>query len=554
MWGRIACLIFIVFRMTAQPDYAATKIPDEKERADFLEAVEQNPMRFFCPNGAQERYIRAVAESLQESKIPVILLTYPNGLGKTTATIHIILNFIYGVQSGWFDYHIFQNFPYPKKFWYCSTAESIRDTIEPMIESFVLPQLYPEKEYTTAKDGKTIISRMMFPGGWDITYKTFDQDPKTYESATVGLIVADEPMPGALWKAVKSRRRMGCIVLLPMTPLYCDPYIIDEVYEGAQKEKRGYYHLKADIYEACQRRGTRGHLDPDIIDDMVANYDPDERQARAYGEFAYFSGRIYDALNRDIHYVDPEEYPIPPHSHIFQVVDPHDSRPSAAIWAALTLPIDGDVLGRFIIFDEAPVEKTQQFWDMKRGQSYDDEVKTWAEIEKKYKDLEILEFSRILDRRFGWQTRGQTTLAELYWKAGVRIQKDFSYIASYQSSGKEGEIQVGHNEVRRALQPLADGKPGLVIWNTCYHTWQGLTHYIRKHDTTKLASDRPSGEGKIVQKYKDYPDCVRFLTCTRITPDEPVKDMTESEKKWDRVKHPEKYAHEYDHDLSWQEA
>ncbi len=72
---------------------------------------------------------------------------------------------------------------------------------------------------------------------------------------------------------------MGCITLLPMTPLYCDPYILDEINKAVEEGRPGYHHLKADVYEACSRRGTRGHLDPEIIDAMVDAYDEDEKQA-----------------------------------------------------------------------------------------------------------------------------------------------------------------------------------------------------------------------------------------------------------------------------------
>ena len=143
---------------------------------------------------------------------------------------------------------------------------------------------------------------------------------------TLGVVVADEPMPENLWKAVKSRRRMGAITILPMTPLYCPPYILDEVQAAAEEGKPGYYHLKADIYAACKRRGVRGYLDPQIVDDMVTSYDADERSARAFGEFMYFSGKIYADLSRTEHFVAREDYPIPPGSQLFHVTDPHDTR------------------------------------------------------------------------------------------------------------------------------------------------------------------------------------------------------------------------------------
>ncbi len=463
-------------------------------------ASANNPLKYFCPNGAQESVINTSVHCIENTNIPIILVTFANGVGKSTLSVHLMLNLVYGPQSGWFNYPLFKNFPFPRLIWYCSTAETIKDTIVPMIR-----EIAPVGRFKEFKDGKVITSRMEFPGGWKISFKTYDQDPRTYESVSAGLIVADEPMPEALWKAVKSRRRMGAITLLPMTPLYCPPYILDEVQQAAAQNKPGYYHLKADVYEACKTRGVRGHLDHDIIDDMVQAYDPDEKEARAFGNFMYFSGTIYPELNRDKHFVEPSEYPIPEGSQIYQVVDPHDARYSASIWAALTPE------GRWIVFDEFPVDKSRPFWDIKTSKTVDDEVQSWIAIEKKHGHENLL---RILDRHFGWQTRGQSTLAQLYAEAGDRHGAQFYFIESYESPSRENEIQYGHNQVRQALKPMSDGKPGLVIHNTCYHTWNGMTHYIRKHELTKTAQERAQADGKIVLKYKDFPDTVRYLVCS----------------------------------------
>lgn len=464
----------------------------------FMIASANNPLKYFCPNGAQEKIINTVAHCTENTNIPVLLVTFANGVGKSTLSVHLILNLIFGPQNGWFDYPIFRRFPFPRLSWYCSTAESIKDTIVPMIR-----EIAPMGQFREFKDGKTITARMEFPGGWQISFKTYDQDPKTYESANVGLIIADEPMPAQLWKAVKSRRRMGAITLLPMTPLYCPPYILDEVQQAAAQP--GYYHLKADVYEACKTRGVRGHLDHDIIDDMVDAYDPDEKEARAFGNFMYFSGTIYPELNRDKHFVESSEYPIPEGSQIYQVVDPHDARYSASIWAALTPE------GRWIVFDEFPFDKSRPYWDFKASKTVDDEVQSWIAIEKKHGYENLV---RLLDRHFGWQTRGQSTLAQLYAEAGDRHGAQFYFIESYESPSNENEIQYGHNQVRQALKPMSDGKPGLVIHNTCYHIWNGMSHYIRKHELTKTAQERAQADGKIVLKYKDFPDTVRYLVCS----------------------------------------
>jgi len=477
-----------------------------------------DPLKWFCPNGAQSLFLNAIGKSIDTSKIPVVLFTAGNGIGKTTITVHTILNMVYGMQNGWFDYPIFKDFPFPKVVWYCSTGETIKNTVVPVMESLLKPDTYQ-----SYKDGKPHIARITFNNGWNIVFKSYDQDPNTYESANVGVCVADEPMPESLWKAVKSRRRMGCVTLLPMTPLYTPPYILDEIKQSAEKDLPGYFQIKASVYQACKERGQRGHLEKEIIDAMVNSYDPEERQARAFGEFTYFSGLIYPSLDFNTMFVDPVEYPIPKFSRIFQVVDPHDSRLSACIWCALT------PYGRFIVFAESPKNIDSQYWEMKRPLSIHEEVKEWIDIEKGFA---YPVDNRVMDRIFGWQNRGQRTISEMYLTESKKLDEKFSYMPSYHAQGKEGEIQLGHKLVRRQMDLMEDGKPGLVIYNNCYHTWQGMTHYVRKHETTKSADDKGAGEGKIIMKYKDFPDCIRYMVGTQLKAQPPKSKISKRAKEW----------------------
>ena len=520
---RVINVIQTMIKVNKQPYELVKSLTKEQMKIVQISSL-QDPLKYFCPNGVQEEFINAIGNSTKDSKIPIILFTAGNGVGKTTITINSVLNVVFGSQNGWYANGLYKNFPYPRIIWYCSTGEAIKGTIYPEFD-----RLIPHGQGEVFKDGKPIPARIKFRNGWELIFKTYDQDPSTYESANVGLIVADEPMPEPLWRAVKSRRRMGAVTLLPMTPLYTPPYLLDEVKTAVDRGDKGYYHIKASVYDACQKRGVRGHLDADIVDSMVNSYDPEERQARAFGEFTYFSGLIYPSLHRDIHLVEPSEFPIPPYSRIFQVVDPHDSRMSACIWGAITPE------GRYIVFAESPSDHKQPYWEMKRPQNIEKEVKLWCEIEKIWEKHPV--DLRIMDRIFGWQNRGQRTLQDIYLKEGVKQNKRLAFIPSYKGGRKEGEIQLGHKLVRKALEPMSDGKAGLIIYNTCYHTWNGMNHYVRKHETTKSSADRGAGEGKIVEKYKDFPDVIRFFIGSQISGYTlPEKERSIKQKEWKKFK------------------
>ncbi len=501
-----------------------------------MTGVEAYPLEHFCPTGKQEEYINEVARSVDESKIPVVLLAAANGIGKTTTSIITALNCIYGAQNGWYDYRLFKNFPFPKLCWYCSTADALRDKIIPLFQKLAIPGTYEE-----AKEGKTFVSKMTFPKyGWTISFKTYEQDPSTFESADVGILVLDEPAPQPIWNAVKSRRRLGCLTLIAMTPLFTPPYLHDEVKNACDNGDKGYKYIEADVYSACKRRGVRGYLEPSIIDEMVKTCDAEEYEARILGKFAYFSTMIYFDLDRNKHFVDPSDYPIPPNSVIKQVVDPHDSRPPACIYAAMCPN------GRLIIFDETPVDKHIPFWEFKRPTTIKEDILAWKDVEDKYPIFDRCSRIRILDRHFGWQLRGKRTFAELYYEEGRLLNVNLDFYQSYEVEGnEESEIHYGHKEVRKKLLPLEDGKPGLVIWNTCYHTWNGLSHYVRKHETTKSAADKPAQSGKIVERYKDFPDLVRYLVCDDVVPVIPKPEKTRYQRELEKVQRNERETGEF---------
>ena len=340
---------------------------------------------------------------------------------------------------------------------------------------------------------------------------------------THNCIVLDEPAPKEIFDACKSRRRLGCVMLLPQTPLYTPPYVVDNIMAAADEGKKGYRHLTADLYAASRTDGVRGHLDPEVIETMVADYDPEEIEARVFGRQMYYSGAIYPGLYREKHLVDPEEYPVEPHSVIMQVVDPHDSRESAVIWIAL------GPSGRYIVIAEAPIRIDRPYWDMSRSeeQGLKAEVRGWIRIENSLKekfrniegvvdDMGKMKVLRIMDRHFGWQTRGQRTLAGMYGaEAKLQGRKDFNFIKSYSASGGDvGEVQYGHMMVRKVYSNvLADERPGFVIWDVCYHTWNGLTHYIKRRRTGKLSDDHAKTDGIIVPRFTDFADASRYGVC-----------------------------------------
>jgi len=530
-----------MFKMEAQPDVMASYIYDKtiadgKSQAEARGMVERatkgfvaDPRRFYCPNGANEKLINTFAYSNHDTDVPVILCTYANGVGKTTSVLQIIANLTKFredpkdslVYNGWFDQGCFLNWKYPKTIWYCSTHTALKEKLG---DNGDLIQMLAPGTYEKFKESKAYISRIEFKSGWTLRVFSFDQAASEFESANVGLIINDEPAPEAIWKAQKSRRRMGCITIHINTPLYAPPYLLEECVRNSDKGIKGYYYLEAAVYDACMRRGIRGHMKEYLIDDMVAQYDDLEREARALGKFMYFStvifpeyagnNQLYDCYispDRDGFFINDIFYKITERTILTKmVIDPKDGKSDAVIYA-WKLPN-----GRIVIFDELPNDKEKAYWDQKVPFTPKDNVRA---MYSKEVASSLIVNRRIMDKRFGWQTRSGKYISTNYSEIGFRLcaqaglNLDFTFLKSFDSPNKELEIRYGHGIIRGCFALMPDGLPGLLIGSNCYHTRNGLNHYIRRNEVTKLSEERDKIEAPIVEKYKDHVDCVRYLVC-----------------------------------------
>ena len=491
--------------------------PKEEAREKALalkKACELEPLKYFVPNLVQDHMTKELVEAQQESPISTIHFMCGNGIGKTAESINIIGNLVWKPQSAWFDYPLFHNFPYVKHIWLITTPSNLKENYfneqSPDASSFYRYFKGKDwnigKEWVATKEGKSYYSKINFDNDWSLSVFTYNQQPTEMESASVGVILLDEPCPEIIWTGLPARFRVnGGIFLLPQTPVDAEPYILDDVIEKAEKKVPGYRSIQASATEVTTDK-PRGHLNPKTLEAQRERYKGDDADTRIDGKLVYFKERILNNYDEKIHKVDPLDFPIRSDYLFFHVVDPGDGKPNAELWAALTPE------GRYIIFADAPqpdkaVDPTP-FWQLKDPLPINLHIPQFLEREGK---LGITVDTRILDRHFGGQRRGayKKTLFWEYENLGIHFDESYTFAGS-----KEGEIEYGHAIIRKKLTYLPDGKPGLVIWDTCFHTLNGLKHYVRRRPRTE--AQLQGGKMKIVEKYKDFVDLVRYLVCNGI--------------------------------------
>lgn len=287
--------------------------------------LKQNPARSFVPNGKIEQFIELVGTGTFIS-----VISAGNGVGKTAAGSNIVTNICYGKQNEWFDYPIFNNFPFPKHGRIVSNTKTIEETIVGGQKE--LERWLPEGRYTAIKGGKTYNSKFTTDTGFAFDVMTYEQDVQEFESKTLGWVWFDEPPPRAIFKATVARMRRGGIIFITDTPLMNAAWMYDEIITKPEPGQRDF--VEADIEDNCIEHGVRGILEHSNIEKMIAEYDEDEREARIHGRFQHLVGRVFKKFNPKVHVIKP--FTIKKSDFVvWEHLDQHTRNPDAVVWIAV---------------------------------------------------------------------------------------------------------------------------------------------------------------------------------------------------------------------------
>ena len=506
------------------------------------------PAKFFAPNKSQLELIQAVG-SLSDLGVLVYLLTSANGVGKSTGVGQILINIIYQnvnifrditsdlepekVIPSFFEGDLYNDYPaeWPKRAWFVSNAEAVKSSYQNHFADW-LPQeredLMPDYklDYENSKDGKPYVSKVTWQNGWELEFKTVDQDVKTFESANVSVVILDEPVQETIFDAVISRLRMGGIVLMPATPIVGSDAgwflhrIIesDELYNAAT-HKGIYWWATASAYEntAEEENGTWdlgplgkhliGNINRTFLDGQVKAWqNTDQLEARVYGRISGMSGRIIKNYNRDLHFVKPE-FNYPPKTYMWRmVVDPHDRRPAFASWIRMGPD------GQHTVMQEWPTVGDEESGDLiysdlkTTNLTWGDQLDIWIQIEK---DLNINQarIQRIIDPNYGNRRLGDVgiLLHEYLSKEAAKRNHRMSFI-----NNANNDIKAGHAALRELLSLNNFQVPGLVISDICNNIDISLRRYAWAEFTGKNAAERRGLSDKPAEKYKDPIDGLRY--------------------------------------------
>ncbi len=420
--------------------------------------------KYYVPTGVGEDFIDRIAEP----GTLIDMLSAANGVGKTALAINTIAHLMFPCGSEWYDGPLFTKWPYPKRGRIVSDPATIVGTIIPEIQKW-----FPKGRYKSEKKGKHYEAFFTTDTGWVFDILSYDQDPKEFESATIGWIWLDEPPPESIYKACVSRLRKGGKMIITQTPIGSAAiYLYDQIVLNKDNEREGRSYMTADVESACIEHGVRGFLLHDDIVRMVSQYSEDEKQARAFGKYQHLTGLIYKQFDPLVHIIRPfkvtqQEFVV------VEALDPHPRNPDAVSWLAI------DPEGTKFIIDELWLKCTGGTEELA------------AKIKQKAQQYRLM--SRIVDP--------SAFIVDQHTGKSLHMRLN-SYGLNYLEGTKDRTY--ANRRIGDALnfQRVGDEiiqTPELYIFNTCQRHIFEFTHY-RWDDWTGKIADKKNPKGKPIDK------------------------------------------------------
>jgi len=385
-----------------------------------------------------------------------------------------------------------------------------------------------------------------------VSVKTHDQDTLAFAGENVDLVICDEPPPQEHWAEISARMvnlagEEGGRILIGGTPLKIAGYLLD-VIESAEGDDGRVVHSCGSIWENChgaelpdemakaydvpwddeaQMWDTRGHLSADGIANAIDNWkksgDPDEMTARVDGTFTHIAGRIYKIFSEDAHVV--ADYAIPAHYPIVQIIDPHDTRPDASGWFAITPRNRAVCIAEYPKFDYELITS--------RAETIPMTCDSWRKIEAEL-GIEGQVVARFGDPNKLLDPDPNTG------KTAQQLYKDNGFTFNVNVTDK---LDYGHEKTRQFLyydraqweqfpdEPM--NQPRLTIFRSC----RNHRTYMRKYGT-KVNKDPSKAISEIVdQKWKDFADLVRYFCVTFRPYDYYRSQLTgRGDNEWEKIK------------------
>lgn len=308
--------------------------------AMFRREVDRQTQQAYEPTGLQEDIIIPFGNG----DFRIVYTNSANKIGKTATGANILRNIAFERDEKFFDYPMFNKWPYPKQGRIIGTSENIGDSGPIQTE---LRRWMPMDRVTYSKGGKNWNSEWRTNTGHSWTVMSYKQDPADFEGPLLGWTWCDEPPPAKLMGAIMSRFMKGGILFITATPIgdnlgaFLD--VLDDLESGGHSGKRikvarvsGDLRLNSITEGKANHLGRkRGLMTNTEIDIYEASIPIDQRDARVHGIADHRAGKIYPEFDRMVHVEDLEmDCQLLKDANCYPVMDPHRKYyPAVQFWA-----------------------------------------------------------------------------------------------------------------------------------------------------------------------------------------------------------------------------
>jgi phage terminase large subunit-like protein len=369
----------------------------------------------------------------------------------------------------------------------------IRKNIEPKIKA-----LWPKESILEKKKGQSgHLAIVKFRNGSWVDILSYEQISDKHEGVDLDWIHFDEPPPRAHYIAnVRGLVDRGGYWWMTATPIK-EPYVVDEIVAKCGDPKFPNYHLT----EWSTYENVNYGLHEKDVEEYKATLDPGEIQARIYGKPLSLQGAVYPEFRdhlwipgeKDIdesggHIIKP--FVIPSAWPRYFGCDPHDRSPTHGLWIAVNEENEA------FVYDEIqlPIMTVKDMADTIKLRE--------TEHKDPYKGGQIY---RIIDPA---AARKNNVLA-----VGSNIKDQFLENGMYFYSATN-ELDAGHKKVREYLkfEETRNGMaPRMFIFDTCTGFRHAMKRYIWDEFSSHKEAQKRDPKNKPREKYKHWPDCVRYL-------------------------------------------
>jgi phage terminase large subunit-like protein len=330
---------------------------------------------------------------------------------------------------------------------------------------------------------------------------TYEQSPDVCESASFHYVHWDEPPP----RAHRAATFRGLTDFMgherfTLTPLK-EPWVFDEIFQNTNVFSV-VGDIRHNLYRYNPLSGQYIGLPEQNIRRFESAYTPDEMEARARGKFRFLAGRIWKGWDRDVHTFDRSIWKEgekgviidgqpPQHWKRLFLIDPHDRKPHALLWAALEPEYK-----RVFVYREAWLG----------NMNFDAVVSHIIGEEMKYRDK--MDY-RLIDPNFGPKIQGNTrmTVRETFEREATEqnYPMRFAFGDDHKPLGRKAVSEMLHYDRTQPISII--NRPDLMIANDLTQCIYQVEHYV--WDDYKFAERDPKEKPKDLAS--DFPDLLQYL-------------------------------------------